>query len=211
MNKWRHYWRPRTGSLVTAIAFAWAGLEPEEILVENREVQREPGFLALNPAAQVPVAVMPDGTVLAETAAIVLAIDEARPEAGLLPPFGSSARAEALRWLIFMAVAGYPASLRYYYPHRITADSGEAALEGVRVAASRETDRFLGVLAGALKGPFLQGDTMSIADVYAVMLADWHEPARKIAALEDLRRAVMSHPVVGPAWRRHEQEAGSGP
>ncbi|GLS17747.1 glutathione S-transferase [Labrys miyagiensis] len=207
MTKWRHYWRPQTGSLVTAIAFAWAGIEPEAILVEKKSSQHEPDFLALNPAAQVPVAIMPCGTVLAETAAIVLAIDEARPGAGLLPPAGSSERGTALRWLMFLAVAGYPAALRYYYADRFTADASEAGIEAVRAAASRESDRIFAIVAGAMRGPFLFGETPTIVDAYAAMLADWHEPAQDLPVFRTLRQAILAHPVIGETWRRHEQSS----
>jgi glutathione S-transferase len=207
MAKWRHYWRPGSGSLVTAVAFDWAGIEPEEILVEKKSSQREPDFLALNPAAQIPVAVLPDGTVLAETAAIVLAIDEMKPGAGLLPPPGSSARATALRWLMFLAATAYPAALRYHYAERYTADDSQAARDGVRMAASRESDRALALFADAMRGPYLFGETATIVDVYAAMLADWHEPSRAMPAFQILRRAVEEHPVIGPVWRRHEQSS----
>ncbi|CAM5776113.1 glutathione S-transferase [Labrys miyagiensis] len=206
MTKWRHYWRPGTGSLVTTIAFAWAGVEPEVVRVAEAS-QRDPDFLALNPAAQVPAAVMPDGTILAETSAILLAIDEAHPGSGLLPPLGSPTRATALRWLMFLAVAGYPAILRYYYADRFTADASEAGLDGVRAAASRELDRILAIFAAAMEGPFLLGEKACIVDVYCIMLADWHAPAREMPVFQALRRAIMAHPVIGPAWRRHEESS----
>jgi glutathione S-transferase len=206
MTKWQHYWRPQTGSLVTAIAFAWAGIEPEAILFA-KDKHQDAAFLALNPAAQVPVAVMPDGTRLTETAAIVLAIDEARPEAGLLPPAGSSARAEALRWLVFLAVAAYPASLRYYYPHRFTTDTSETGIEGVKAAASQETERDLQIISAAIRGPYLLGEIPTIVDVYAAMVADWYEPSLKMPVITRLRAALMAHPVIGPAWKHHEESS----
>jgi glutathione S-transferase len=204
MTKWRHYWRPGTGSLVTEIAFAWAGIEPDAVQVVKAR-QHDPEFLALNPTGQVPVAVMPDGTVLTETAAIVLAIDEASSGAGLLPPVGSSARAMSLRWLMFLAVCGYPAALRYYYAERFTTDRGEAGLCAIQEAASQDSNRVFGIVAKEMKGPFLLGDTPTIVDVYAAMLADWYQPAAALPAFQTLQQALMAKPLIAKVWQRHEQ------
>lgn len=205
MPQWRHYWCPGTGSLVVDVAFAWAGITPEKILVDtDKSEHRAPDFLALNPVGQIPVAILPSGTVLTETAAILLTLDEASAGAGLLPAAGSTARAISLRWLMVLAANAYPATLRCYYPERFTTDGSEAAVAAVAEAAQRDSDRILGLLAGEMAGPFLLGDTASIVDVYAAMIAGWHPAARSLPAFRTLYRALMAHAVIGPAWRRHE-------
>src|SRR5262249_40077026 len=60
---------------------------------------RRPEFLALNPAAKIPVLVDGD-VVLSESVATVMYLAEKYPEHGLLP--GSlAARGQAYRWLLF--------------------------------------------------------------------------------------------------------------
>lgn len=56
---------------------------PFELVVENAWEER-PEFLALNPAGDVPVLVEPDGTVLADVAAIAEFIDEVHPNPPLI-------------------------------------------------------------------------------------------------------------------------------
>ena len=58
---------------------------------------RTPGFLALNPAAQVPVAVFPDGRALAQSNAIMLHLADGSP----LIPADAFARAKMYEWLFW--------------------------------------------------------------------------------------------------------------
>lgn len=206
MARWRHYWRPDSGTLVVDIAFAWAGVTPDRVRIERSE-QHEAAFLALNPAAQIPVVIMPDGTLLTETAAILLALDEAAPQAGLLPAVGTAARATSLRWLMFLATSAYSAALRTYYSHRFTTDQSAIGLAAVRDAARQDSRRLLGILAAEIAGPFLLGDTVTIVDVYAAMLASWYEPAADLPAFEALRNALMRQPIIAQAWRCHEESS----
>lgn len=208
MPQWVHYRCPGTGSLVVDVAFAWAGINPERILVDtDKGEQQAPDFLALNPAAQLPVVILPSGTVLTETAAILLTIDEASAGAGLLPAAGSTARAISLRWLMFLATSAYPAALRTYYAERFTTDGSEAAKAAVVEAARRDSDRIFTLLSEQIAGPFLLGETVSIVDVYAAMVAGWHPPARAVPTYRTLYRALMAHPVIGPAWQQHESRS----
>ena len=73
----------RAGSTIVEMAFALA-----DIPLEVTEIPyMEPGpertrLLSLNPLGQVPTLIMPDGTVMTESAAMVLHVDEIAPEAG---------------------------------------------------------------------------------------------------------------------------------
>jgi len=76
------------------LALAEKRIEVE--LVEEAPWQREMDFLRLNPAARVPVFVDDDGTVIADSAAIIEYLEETRPERPLLPKT-PAARAETRR------------------------------------------------------------------------------------------------------------------
>ena len=207
MSTYKLYWREGSGSLLPEIALAMCGADVERIRVPTKPEQRSAAFLAINPAAQIPVLILPDGTTVSETAAMAIVLAEAYPAAGILPPLASSARALALRWLMYMATTGYPAALRCYYAERYTGDPSAAAREAVRNAATAESDRVFAVLAEAITGPFLFGDTPFIVDVYLAMLADWHPPALELAPIRRLYDSVLADPVIGKAWQRHEQAA----
>jgi glutathione S-transferase len=201
---YRLYWREGSGSLVAEVALALCGAAVERIHVADRASQRSPDFLAINPAGQIPVLILPDGTILTETSAIVVALADAFPESGILPPTGSAARSTSLRWLMYMATTGYPAALRTYYSERYTGDTAKTAHEAVRRAATAESDKLFAILAAAAKGPFLLGETVTMADVYLAMLADWHPPALENAAISQIYHKVQSYPIIGEAWMRHE-------
>ncbi|MCY0096094.1 glutathione S-transferase family protein [Hoeflea ulvae] len=203
MTGYTLYWKAGSGSMVVEAALRMIGVAFDRVEIRHSGELQTPKFLALNPAAKVPVLVCASGPVLAESAAILLALDDLFPETRLLPPHGTPARAAAVQWLIFMAGNIYPAALRYYYPARhIARGSGEAEA-AIRQQAAIDMDRDFARFATAVRGPFLLGPTMTIADVYAAMLADWHEPARELPEIAAMVSHVLENPAVSGAWRNH--------
>jgi len=201
MTGYRLYWKKGSGSMVVEAALLLAGLPYDDVRIEDAAGLRAPDFVALNPAGKVPVLALATGQVITESAAIILALDDEFPEKRLLPPHGAPARNTAVQWLIFMATNIYPAALRYYHPERHTADkSAEAA---IRLKAGLDMDRDFAQLADAIEGPFLLGQTMTITDVYAAMLADWHRPALSLPEIATLVAEVLKNPAVSQAWRNH--------
>src|SRR5512140_1393604 len=68
------------------IAFCLKGLSPERAFVHLRNgMQREPGYLALNPQGLVPALRTDAGEVLTQSLSIVEWLDETHPEPPLLP------------------------------------------------------------------------------------------------------------------------------
>jgi len=187
------------------VALVLCGASFERIRVDTRAGEnRQAAFLALNPEGKIPALVLPNGQNMSETSAMLVLLDETFPAAGLLPPVGSAARADALRWLMLMATTGYSAALRSYRPERFGGEANEAARAAVVAAADAESTRMFAILAAAAKGPWLCGAAPTIVDVYAAMLADWHAPALALPAIKAIYDGVLAHPAIGPAWRRHE-------
>ncbi|SOE12875.1 glutathione S-transferase [Hoeflea halophila] len=203
MSGYTLYWRPGTGSMVVDAALRLIGVGFDQVRVDDTSERARAEFLALNPAGKVPVLACAAGSVIAESAAILLALDDLFPEARLLPPRGTPAHATAVQWLIFMATNIYPAALRYYYPDRHTAQPTLEACEAIRNQAGRDMSRDFAQLAARIKGPFLLGQTMTITDVYAAMLADWHDPAKDLPEISLLVNAVLQEPAVAAAWQHH--------
>lgn len=200
MSGYTLYWKPGTGSMVVEAALRLIGVAFDEVLIDDTA---KPEFLALNPAGKVPVLKLACGPVIAESAAILLALDDMFPESRLLPPHGSPEHSTAVQLLIFMATNIYPAALRYYYPERHTMDDSPEAAEAIKQRAAFDMGRDFAQLASAIQGPFLLGQTMSITDVYAAMLADWYEPAKELPEIAVLVSKVLENPAVGEAWRHH--------
>jgi glutathione S-transferase len=62
--------------------------------------QFKPAYLAINPMAKVP-ALMHDGAIITEAAAICTYLADAFPQAGLSVPIGDPRRGVYLKWLFF--------------------------------------------------------------------------------------------------------------
>jgi len=200
MSGYTLYWKPGSGSMVVEAALRLIGVGFDEVRVEKTAA---PEFLALNPAGKVPVLKLACGPVIAESAAILMTLDDMFPEARLLPPHGTPAHATAVQWLVFMATNIYPACLRYYYPERHSTDPSPHACEAIKQRAAQDMGRDFEQLASAVQGPFLLGQTITITDVYAAMLADWYDPAKELPDIAILVNAVLKNEAVGEAWRHH--------
>ncbi|HEY4029108.1 MAG TPA: glutathione S-transferase family protein [Caulobacteraceae bacterium] len=122
---------------------------------------RTPEFLAMNPAGQVPLAVLPDGRPLAQSNAIILHLAEGSD----LIPRDAYARAKMLEWLFWEQYSHEPYIAVARFHRRLM---GKPASE----IEPRLMERGAGALArleqqlGAT--PFLAGETLSLADVALV-------------------------------------------
>jgi glutathione S-transferase len=94
------YYFPSPNPQKVKFALLELGLDCEMIPVDlSKREQREPSFLALNPAGRVPVLVDGDLT-LWESHAILAYLGE---QTGRLWPKSATGRADALRWLFFLS------------------------------------------------------------------------------------------------------------
>ncbi|HEY5657360.1 MAG TPA: glutathione S-transferase family protein [Myxococcota bacterium] len=186
------------GSVAPQVMLEEVGAKYEKIPIDlEKHDNQRPEYLAVNPLGQVPALELPDGTVMTESAAIVLQIGDSHPELGLIPPVGSAERARTLRWLVFMAANLYIAELRTYYADRFTTDP--AGADGVQAAGMADAERYLAMLEDALNpGPFLLGDRYSAADIYLWMLATWFPPQtlEKFPRIQRLMEQVRLRPAV---------------
>lgn len=184
------------------------GAEHELVSADRDADGRPPAFLAkLNPRAEVPTLVLPDGSVMTESAAIMIHLADIHPEAGLAPAIASPERAQYLRWMLYLATTLYMSDLRLYHPQRYTARAGET--DGIREKAESALAEEVAILAGALGGkPFLLGARMTAVDLYAAMLLSWVPDMATTFArhpnLASLYDSVTREPAVAAVWRRNE-------
>jgi glutathione S-transferase len=207
---YRLYGRPGTGSVAIE-----AILEIVEETYEVELVPRYPGGEApdvlarLNPLRQVPVLRLPDGQIMTESAAIALYLADKHPKAGLAPSPDSTERAAYLRWVVYLATNIYMTGLAAYFPDRYTSDQNGGKC--VKSAALSRMAREWEVYAEALGGrPYILGDRMSVADIYAAMQATWNfdVPAffKKHPNLRAMYDRVTAHPAIAKVWGRNEME-----
>lgn len=200
---YRLYNRVGSGGFVVEAALALAGAPCELVDLDSESSTPLPeSFRAVNPWGQVPTLVLPDGSTMTESAAILIHLAACHPDKKLAPLPGTPAHARFLRWVVFANVNIYEAALRRSYPFRYTADP--QAHDATREAAIARMGEALAVLEKAIgAGPFLLGETMSLADVYFAMLFIWFRGRIEAPNLTRLTEGVRRHPTVAPIWRRH--------
>jgi len=202
------YWSRGTGVVAPQVMLEEIGADYEKVIIDiEKGDNQSPEFLAVNPLGQIPTMVLPDGTPMTESAAIILQLADAHPEAGLAPAPGSAERARFYRWIAFLASNVYMADLRHYYPERHTTDPG--GVEGVAKAAVVDLDRSFAILNEALDpGPYLLGERFSAADLYLWMLVGWHPERERMlsenAGVAQLVQRVEQRPAVARVRAEHD-------
>ena len=196
------YNRPGSGGFVVEAALVLAEAPFELVELDSRAGTPLPeSFRATNPWGQLPVLVLPDGSAMTETSAILVHLALAFPEKRLAPPPGASAHAAFLRWTVFASVNLYEPVLRRNYPFRFTDDAD--GHDAVQSAAIRRMGEALAVIDAHVEEPFLLGGEMTVADIYLAMFLVWYRGDAETPRLTRIGEAVRTHPVVGPVWRRH--------
>jgi glutathione S-transferase len=170
MTPYRLYARQNSGSLVVQAALEEIGV-PYECTWVSVEAAEEPAFRKISPTGKIPALELPDGTVMFESAAILIHLSLAHPGAGLAPPPGTSRHARFLQWMVFLSVNLYQSALRIYYPDRFSTRSEDAA--AIREQGTADFLRHMELLSHSLT-PYVLGEEFSIADVYLYMLASWY-------------------------------------
>lgn len=208
------YWGPRTSAIAPDAVLSEAGVDFTRKRV-NRTGGRvdDPAFEKISPMKQIPALVMPDGTVLCESAAIALSLAERHPACGMLPPVAGDARAKVYRWLMHILCNVYECDLRYSYADRYTSDP--AGIEGVRKAAAERWDRAFDVIeAEAGGGPWFLGADYSLLDIYLAATVCWHydTPAllARVPKLARICANVRKREKSGPLFELYEMRELDG-
>jgi GST-like protein len=206
MNGYVLHGRPFWGSAIVEAQLAWLGLPFDYVevgdLFESAAAREALG--RVNPLAQVPTLVLPDASVMTESAAITLHLADATGRDDLVPPPGSPGRAPFLRWLVFLVANVYPTFTYADDPRRFVDDEGAAQAFAAAVGAYRE--RLWGMVESAAGTPWFLGDRFSAIDLYLAVMTHWRpgrrwfeQHAPKLAAIarragdEPRLRAVWQH------------------
>jgi GST-like protein len=182
MNQYKLYGREGSGSFAVQVALEEIGVRFERIWIA-KEPAAVARFREINPTGKVPALALPDGTLMFESAAILVHLSLVHPGAGLAPPPGTSEHALFLQWMTFMSANAYEAALRVYYSDRYST-RGALDAEPIREQGTRDFLAHLELISRSLK-PHVLGARYSIADVYLYMLASWY-PAGKEALYAQL-------------------------
>lgn len=167
-----------------------------------------------NAMRQVPTLVLPGGEVMTESAAILIDLADAHPEARLAPPVqGEPQRRRAyLRWMVYVSSAIY--ALHWIKPdvRRIGAPP-ELRDEVVDAVHARIAFCWAHMDAQLQPGRYLLGDELTVLDLYVTVVSrfgPWrrrfYEAAPRMA---EVVRRVDAEPRLAAFWaRRFPFEAG---
>jgi glutathione S-transferase len=170
----RVFYVPRTRSTRVLWMLEEIG-KPYDAVQIAREDRHSPEHLARHPLGRVPAVELDDGSHLFESAAICLQLADLYPDAGLIPPVGTPERGLVYQWVLF-AVAELEGPLFRWRQEIRDNPSDTPSRERFASAATAVEDAI-----GA--GPWLLGDTLTVADVMCLsilsgahqyeLLTDW--------------------------------------
>ena len=168
---YRLYGRPSSGSFAVQVALEEIGTPFERIWVgtDAADIAR---YRKINPTGKVPALVLQEGTVMFESAAMLIYLAAAHPATRLAPPPGSAAYGRFLQWMVFLSANLYESALRMYYAERYSVHAEQDAA-AIRDQGAVDFLAHLTLIADSL-GPYVMGDEFSIADPYLYMLASWY-------------------------------------
>lgn len=176
-------------------------------LFESAEARRR--VAAFNPLSQVPTLVLPDGTVMTESAAITLYLAEVAASDLLVPPPGDATRARFLRWLIFLVTNVYPTYTYADDPSRFV--KHEAARQGFRDEVGAYAKRLYSIVDTAADAPWFLGARFSALDIYICTMTRWRPGpawfAENAPRLSAIARAADALPELAAVWQRNFGDA----
>lgn len=202
----------KTGSGSAAIEAALTLTRQPFRIVETATWEQNDAYaelLAVNPLGQIPTLVLDDGTALSESAAILIHLGTVHDDSTLLPR-DLSARAQAVRGLVYIATNCYAAISIIDYPERwcAEADADEAVKERIRAGTRARLHRHWEMFADVFSAtPCLGGSDLSALDLLAAVVSKWSGARQHLArhrpAFHETLQRIESVPDVAPIFARH--------
>lgn len=199
-----------SGSAIVEAALAIVGIDyryvdaatwlPESALDELHRV---------NPLAQIPTLLLPDGEVLTESAAILIHLGLAHPQSGLLPQ-PATLRARTIRGLVYIAANCYSAISVIDYPERWCADAtdDDAVKARIRQGTRDRLHRHWEIFAdGFLRDRYLGGEAPGALDWMASVVSRWSGAREHLRSTRPAFATLMDeldrHADVDAVFARH--------
>lgn len=199
--------RPGWGSAIVEAQLAFYGLPCRFVdtgdLFDSAAAREQ--LQPLNPLAQVPTLVLPDGTVMTESAAITLHLADLTGSAELVPAPQARERAAFLRWMVFLVANVYPTFTYADLPERFVKTPG--AEQPFRAEVDAYAQGLWRVVEAASGAPYFLGERLSALDLFLAVMTRWRprpawfaEHAPRLAAAA-ARAAAL--PAVAPVIARN--------
>ncbi|HEU0202799.1 MAG TPA: glutathione S-transferase N-terminal domain-containing protein [Burkholderiaceae bacterium] len=197
-----------SGAAAIEAALAIAGVQYRS--VQGATWEPGPGFEELkrvNPLGQVPTLMLDDGSVLTESAAILIHLGLQYAASGLLPTKPGQ-RAQVIRGLVYIAANCYAAIGIIDYPERWYRDEDEATTERVRAGTRARLHALWEIFADTFPAtPWLSGEQLGALDLLAAVVSRWSGARNHLAqarpALHAHLERVEADPRIAAVFARH--------
>jgi GST-like protein len=200
------YARPGWGSALVEAQLAWYGLrfalEDVDDLFASATARRR--LAAVNPVAQVPTLVLPDGSVMTESAAITLHLAEVTGSAALVPGPGETARPRFLRWLIFIVANLYPT---FTYADDPTRFAPAVAAAEFADNVTRYRMQLWGMIEREAGEGWFLGPRFTALDIYLAVMTRWRPRrawfSQHCPRLHEIALRTEGRPELAEVWHRN--------
>lgn len=171
--KMQLYYAPGTISIAVAIALEEAGVDYDAIKVDfAAKEQTSAAYAQVNPKGRVP-ALVTDGGILTETGALLDYIADLKPEAELRPsnPVMKARMREVMYYLA--------STMHVNHAHKMRGSRWASQPSSYKDMKSKVPQTMTAsceyIVANGLRGPFVLGDHLSLADCYLYVVCTWLE------------------------------------
>jgi glutathione S-transferase len=193
------FYAPNTCALASHIALEEAGANYESVRLSFADNdQRKPEYLAVNPKGRVP-ALVTDRGILTETPALLVFIAQTFPNARLAPLDDVFALAEVQAFNSYLCSTVHVAHAHRLRGYRWADDPAAIAAMQKKVPQS-VGEAFAVIETKMLKGPWVMGESYSIADPYLFTVSQWLEgdgvDRSRLPKVQDHTRRMLERPAV---------------
>ncbi|MEX0365172.1 MAG: glutathione S-transferase family protein [Ruegeria sp.] len=165
------YYAPGTISVAVAIALEEAGLDYDPVKLDFASgEQTKPAYAQINPKGRVP-ALAVEGGILTETGALLDYVAAKAPQAGLVPedPVMAARMREVMYYLA--------STMHVNHAHKLRGPRWASKESSFRDMAAKVPETMTASCAyierNGLRGPFVLGDRISLADCYLYVVCGW--------------------------------------
>lgn len=203
------------GSALTEAQLAWYGLpfDIEDVGNLFRSKEARAGLSKVNPLAQLPTLVLPDGSIMTESVAITFHFADSAPAGKSLVPAAPGAERDVfLRWLVFLVTNIYPTFTIGDDTSRWL--SGDGPRKELRDAMVAYRQRLWGMVETATgEGPWFLGARFSALDIYVSVMTRWTPQRAWFAANTPKLHAIAQRgdavPELAAVWQRNYPPAAA--
>lgn len=207
---YQFFYSPNSCSLATHIVLEEIGapFEPVRVDLAGGE-QRQPAYLALNPAGRVPALATPQG-VLNETPALLAFLAQAWPQARLAPLDDAFGFAKLQSFNSYLCSTVHVA--RAHGRRGVRWADDEQAIEAMkRKVPQNLSDSFALIESPLFAGPWVLGADYSVGDAYLFVLSRWFDgdglDLSRFPKLHDHHARMLQRPAVQRALAREAATA----